>query len=510
MDDKPPFQENNPPNQNSGEVSSNPPGIGHKQFQSPASFQPSGPQQIPVNQSPASATPPQPPPPTSPPPIIEEENFLSTFFWGKILKIVAGFLVALFVLFIVFGVLIPTLTKKKDQKVNLTYWGLWEDSRVMQGVISDFERLNPNISIKYTKEDINSYRDRLAARIANGTGPDLFRFHNSWYPMLSSALSPLPENVISKKDFTSDYPKVVQTDLIKNGAIYGLPLEIDSLSLYINKDLFQAAGQKIPTTWEEFRTASKALTVKDETGKIKTAGASLGTYGNVSHAPDILSLLFVQNGADIKSLTNSQTQVVDALKFYTSFSSDNASKVWDSSLDPSTLAFSKGTLAMYFGYSWDFFTIKAAAPSLSFSIVPVPQLDKNNPTDIASYWVEGISAKSPHQKEALLFVKYLSSTGIQQKIYTEEAKTRTFGEPYANLTLAKELVADPNLSAFVTQAKFAASSYFVDNTFDNGINSKLNKYLEDAVNSTLQNTSPESATVTLFAGYSQVLKGYGK
>ena len=25
-------------------------------------------------------------------------------------------------------------------KVTLTYWGLWEDSNVMQGIISDFER----------------------------------------------------------------------------------------------------------------------------------------------------------------------------------------------------------------------------------------------------------------------------------------------------------------------------------------------------------------------------------
>ena len=111
---------------------------------------------------------------------------------------------------------------------------------------------------------------------------------------------PIPSNIISKQDFNSSFYPVTQKDLTKDGAIYGIPTEIDTLSLYINAQLFQAAGAEVPDNWEDFIRVARSLTVIDENGKIKTAGAALGTFDNINHAPDIISLLFAQNGADIK------------------------------------------------------------------------------------------------------------------------------------------------------------------------------------------------------------------
>ena len=451
---------------------------------------------------------PNPAPPPAPP-FPSDGSFLSNLSIGSILKILIGIGFIIFFLFLIFVVILPNFNKNKNQKVTLTYWGLWEDASVMNPIISDFERQNPNITVVYSKQDSKDYRDRLTARIQNGTGPDIFTFHNTWYPMLSGFLLPLPSSVISKDQFAKSFYPVASSDLIKNGGIYGIPLELDTLALYVNTDILNSAGIKPPTTWEQFRDDAKSLTVKDSSGKIQTAGAAIGTFDNVNHAPDILSLLFVQNGADLSNFTNSSQQVSDALKFYTSFSSDSSS-VWDSTLDPSLLDFSKGSVAMVFGYSWDYFNIKALNPALNFQIVPVPQLDPTNPIAIASYWAQGASIKSPHQKEALMFLHYLTDSGVEQKIYSEEAKTRVFGEPYPSVTLAPTLKSDPNLSAFVSQNSHAVSSYFVDSTFDNGLNLKLNTYLGNAVTSIFNNTSPDSATATLFAGYGQVLKEYGQ
>jgi len=46
-------------------------------------------------------------------------------------------------------------------------------------------------------------------------------------------------------------------------------------------------------------------------------------------------------------------------------------------------------------------------------------------------------------------------------------------------------------------------------TFDNGINDKLIKYLEDAVNSVLSGNSPQKALETAQSGFTQVLSSYG-
>jgi multiple sugar transport system substrate-binding protein len=378
----------------------------------------------------------------------------------------------------------------------------------MQSLISGFERENPNITVAYSQQDIKQYRERVLTRIADGNGPDIFRFHNSWYPMYASVLLPLPTDTITPVDFKKTFYPVVQKDLIKNGAIYGIPLEIDTLALYINSQLFQAAGLQPPTNWNDFISDARAMTVKDANGKIKTAGAAMGTYDNITHAPDILSLLFLQNGVDLSNMQSSPDRAANALDFYTAFATDQ-NNVWDNTLDPSLLAFSKGNLAMYFGYSWDYFTIKQDNPNLTFQIAPVPQLP-NQDVNLASYWVEGVSVKSKHQKEALLFMKYLAQKSTEESLYAEQAKTRTFGEPYARVDLGGTLKTNPVLAPFVDEAPSAFSSPFVDSTYDNGLNQELNTYLGNAVNSVLNGNSPQTALGTLSQGATQVFQKYGQ
>lgn len=428
----------------------------------------------------------------------------------KFLKFLLGFLLIVGFIAIIVVMVLPKLTKiPLGGQVTLTYWGLWEDSSVMEGIISDFERDNPAIKIEYSKQDQKQYRSRLLTRINNDTGPDIFRFHNTWYPMLSNILLPIPESTISKEEFVRSYYPVIQKDLIKNGAIYGIPLEIDTLSLFINNSLSQSAGLSVPATWNDFINNARAMTVKDENGKIKTAGAAMGTYENITHAPDILSLLFLQNAVDFNNIDSSSDRIQGALSFYTSFANDQ-NNVWDNTLDSSILAFSKGNLGMFFGYSWDYFIIKQFNPNLSFSIVSVPQLPGQN-TTLASYWAEGVSVKSKHQKEAFLFMKYLAQKDTAIKLYQSEAKTRAFGEPYARIDLSDTLKSNPNVYTFVFQAPSASSSIFVDSTFDEGLNQEANTYLLNTINEiNANNGSVQTAYDTFSKGITQVLQKYGQ
>lgn len=441
------------------------------------------------------------PPPSelksSPPP--------SIFF--RILKILLGIAIVFGIIFFVYNVILPKLIPSKINQVKLVYWGLYEDASVIAPIIADFKKEYPNITIEYIKQDIEQYRDRLVTRSSNGNGPDIFRFHNTWVPQLLDLLLPLPESVISKEDFSKNYYSVAKNDLIKSGAIYGVPLQIDTLNLYINRDLFQAAGLKAPATWIEFGNYARQLTVKGENNSIKTAGAAMGTVSNITHAPDIISMLFVQNGVNLNDMAANLPAAGDALNFYTSFALP-AGNVWDETLDESIKAFASGTLAMCFGYSWDFFTVKSINPNLSFDIYPAPSLPGQNAT-IASYWAEGVSSKTKYQKEAFLFMQYLARKETAQRLFAEESKTRNFGEPYARLDLAESLnnsVAYP----FVASAPFSVSSFFVDGTFDNGLNSQINSHLSTAVNSVLKGTSPQSASEALSTGVSRVLKQYGQ
>lgn len=458
-------------------------------------------------------------PPPQPP---AGENFpvqnvtppVSTGNIGKIIKLIIGILVIFIAGFFILR-FIAGSKPSSPENVTLTYWGLWEDENTLKPVISEFEKQNPNIKIVYEKQKIKEYRERLVVRSEKGSGPDIFRFHNTWLPMLSNLLLPMPNDVISKEDFQKVYYPVVQKDLVKNGAIFGLPLEIDTLALFINMDILKAAGLDAPTNWVNFQNAAIEMTTQDETGKIQTAGVAMGTYDNITHSADIISLLLLQNSADLKDISKTPQNAIDALDFYTSFSKGDKNKtVWNKDMDESILAFAKGNLAMYFGYSWDIFTIESFrrvySSDFPYEIFPVPHLPSPaTPLTVASYWAEGVSAKSKHQREAFAFLKFLTRKEIQQKLFTEASKTRLFGEPYARVDLTDSLKSNATLYPFVSQAKNASSSFFASSTYDNGLNDKTNEYLKKAVDSINNNTSTQTAVDTLSKGVSQILKEYG-
>ena len=427
----------------------------------------------------------------------------------KLLSILASVFIVLGLIIVVATFIFPGLNKNATSgQVTISYWGLFEESTVMQSIISDFQKQNPNIKVEYIKQDVNQYKDRLTTRITNGTGPDIFRFHNTWYPMLKNYLLPLPSQTISQEVFNSIYYPVMQKDLIKNGAIYGIPLEIDTLSLFINTQLFQSAGVSAPTNWNDFINVARAITVKDTEGKIRTAGAAMGTYGNITHAPDIVSLLFLENGVDFNNFLASTDRINEALTFYTSFAS-GSDGVWNNTLDPSQLAFAKGNLGMFFGYPNDYFAIKQFNPNLTFQIVPAPQLPQQN-VALASYWVEGASVNSKHQREVLLFMKFLSKKETEQKLYAAQAKVRDFGEPFARVDLADSLKTNPLVYPFVLQAPNALSTPFVDQTYDNGLNQQLNTQLETVINAHQDDGFSQEALTTFIKSVGQTLQQYGQ
>ncbi|MEK7119149.1 MAG: hypothetical protein AAB889_01355, partial [Patescibacteria group bacterium] len=59
------------------------------------------------------------------------------------------------------------------------------------------------------------------------------------------------------------------------------------------------------------------------------------------------------------------------------------------------------------------------------------------------------------------------------------------------------------------QAPNAKSFPLASRTFDNGLNDKLIKYLEDAVNGLAQGSAPKAVLDTASAGFRQVLGSYG-
>lgn len=392
------------------------------------------------------------------------------------------------------------------KQVLLTYWGLWENDGAINSTILAYQAKNPAIKITYIKQAPQQYRKRLQAAIERGDGPDLFRFHNTWVPMLRNELSVAPKTIITATEFNSTFYKVAANDLVAGQSIYGIPIAIDGLGLYYNEGLFAAAGVTPPTTWEELLNIVPKLTVKTDKS-IVTSAIALGVSNNVEHYSDILATMFLQNGAKLTNPVGKEAE--ETLIFFRKFANPgDPVYTWNETLDNSIYAFANGKVAMIFAPSWRAFDIKQMNPNLRFKIAPIPQLPGNTVT-WASYWVEGVSAKSKHQLEVWQFLKYLSSREVEIKLYSEEAKSRLFGEPHSRVDLASTIADDVYAGAFVKQAQYARSFPLASKTSDEGLNDGLIKYLEDAVNAVARGTAPSSALDTMASGFRQVLSRYG-
>ncbi|MDP3888814.1 MAG: extracellular solute-binding protein [bacterium] len=423
----------------------------------------------------------------------------------KLLLPILGVLVLLVVIIgVVFKVIIPMFSKGVGGQAALTYWGLWEDDNVFEGVLSDYQKNHPKVKITYQRQSANDYRERLQSALARGDGPDIFRFHNTWVPMLKNELSPVSSKAYDAASFEKIFYPIAQSDLRVGSSYVGIPLEYDGLALFVNNSIFQSAGKIVPKTWDDLRKTASELTVRDSSGQIQIAGVALGRTENIDHWSDILGLMLLQNGADPSRPAGNLVE--DALTYFTLFS--RVDRDWDQTLPPSTVAFSGGKVAMYFGPSWEVFEIKRANPSLDFSTVPVPQLPETNLT-WASYWVEGVSKKSKNSDAAWDFLKYLSSKEVLQKLYDGESKLRLFGEPYSRIDMADQLTGQPYVGAYIQQAPNARSWYLSSRTFDNGINDKIIKYYEDAINTINQGKTAKEALVLTAQGVAQVLGQYG-
>jgi len=315
----------------------------------------------------------------------------------KIIIIIA--VVVVVVLLLVVLIFSGSLLKSTPPKysVDLEIWGLFDDQDAFTDIFDNFKKIDPNVRrIDYKKFTVDTYKNELVEALASGQGPDIFIINNTWLPSFQDKITPAPATILNEQKFKNNFVDVAAQDFVSDGKVYAVPLTVDSLALYYNKDLFNNAGIALPpANWDKFMEDVKLLTKVDAFGGISRSGAAMGTSNNINRPTDILSLLMLQQGSpmnngDLVAFNNEGSK--KALAFYTEFSKTNSQYYsWNPQMHNSLDAFSEGRLAMMFNYSWQIDAIKKKSPKLNFSVAPFPQIPNTLRVDYANYWGYGVS-----------------------------------------------------------------------------------------------------------------------
>ncbi|MEK7195786.1 MAG: extracellular solute-binding protein [Patescibacteria group bacterium] len=368
----------------------------------------------------------------------------------------AGFII-LFFLLVFFGV-VPGLREDIGGRATLQVWGI-DDSKLWSNTISSFENKYPGNAVKYTQLPEASYEKQLLNSLAADKGPDIFFFKNSWLLKHGNKIVPTTDTAITLSAFKKLFPEVAEEDFVYQGKIYSLPLSIDTLALFYNRDIFD--NKKIavpPVTWDELKADILRTREFGSKGAIVKSGLGIGaTSKSVTNATDILNLLFLQFGTAMRNsigdVSISNNEGLKALNFYTQFAKyGNLYYTWASTSGPDIDSFATKQLAMMLGYASQIPEIKAKNPSLNFAITSAPQMNKKESVNFPNYWGLAVSSKTAAKDAAWNFVLFATTDPTTASAYATAG-----AKPPALRSLIGQYLNSPTLGVFAGQALTAKS-----------------------------------------------------
>lgn len=370
----------------------------------------------------------------------------------------------------------PRLLAAQD-KVELQFWHQWggpPNSTALEANATAFNKLYPNITVKYT--DVSGATDKITAAIAAGNPPDIVHFvlstavpefaHRGALQDLTDRLN---KDVPDWEKLMYPYARAVAS---YNGKIYSLPGANYNVGLLWNQDIFKEAGldpAKGPQTLEELTDWADKLTKIDASGNIVRMGF-IPDYPGAGNGQFVNLILYgwafggKWYDTDTKKITANDPKNIEALKwelsFYTKYGAQKIQNFAKSAGNYLTLQdlFQSGKLAMVYDGEWNLaFGDPAFVPKMNTGGFPAP---KNNATMFGVSYADSdpncLPTGSPHPNEAWEFMKFCT---FNKDISSAFAQVVANPSPLLDHPQF-ELEKDPRFAWFVKQQLLPSQKIF--------------------------------------------------
>jgi len=303
-------------------------------------------------------------------------------------------------------------------------WPQPEYSPYFEEVVKDFENQNPTIKIKMEAVADEPMKDKLRVVMGGGSVPDItFSWSGEFarkFVRSGAAMDITPyleEDTAWKESFI---PASLQP-FASDGKQYGIPLRFNGKFFVYNKEIFAKHQLEKPKTWGEF------LQLLD---KLKTAGETPIILGNQSPWAAIhyltglnqkmVSADVLAKDYDPKSGQFTDPGYIKALEYLKALQDGKYfnENVNSNSHDMATQLFYAGKGAMIYVELEEFPTVEKNIPGKwdFFKMPDIPE-GAGNPNYITGA-PDGfiVSSKTQHPKEAIAFLKFLTSKANAEKM----------------------------------------------------------------------------------------------
>lgn len=156
--------------------------------------------------------------------------------------------------------------------LRFAIWGA-SQQEVSKQLADAFHEKYPNIivEVEFTPQNTGEYWTKLESSCTGGSAPDVFWMngvHADTY-IEGGMMLPLTDMVKNSSviDIEKDYPSTLSNLYIRDGEVYAIPKDFDTIAVWYNKKIFDDAGVAYPSddwTWDDMVEAARKLTDKEK------------------------------------------------------------------------------------------------------------------------------------------------------------------------------------------------------------------------------------------------------
>jgi len=304
-------------------------------------------------------------------------------------------------------------------EIRLSGWASSpSETALLESLLYRFSVENPDILVRY-EPITGDYWQSLLTMIASGTEPDVFYMDIFQFPAYAQegVLLPLDDLMAGTGTSTGDFIPALMNAFTYEDAVYGIPKDFNTLGLFYNKDMFDAAGLAYPTddwTWDDLRAAAEALT--------DLSNPDRPIYGlGVPSDPGRFPIFVFQNGgsimnADFSDTLLDSTEAVGAGEFYTAFRTDQVGATpadvgegWQGTV------FGKGQFAMVYEGGWLIPYLNDQFPNINYDVV-VPPAGPGGEGNMIFTVSWSATVNCQHPEEAWRVIEFLTNEASQTTV----------------------------------------------------------------------------------------------
>lgn len=145
-------------------------------------------------------------------------------------------------------------------EISFSWWGNDARHDYTLAAIEEFELLHPEIKVKCHYSEWSGYQTRNDVRMVSHTESDVMQINYAWLNQYSSDGEGYYD--ISQLSDYIDLSNFTEEDLaygMQEGKLNAIPIALNTMTVYINKTVYDEYGLAIPETWEDFFAAAEAM-----------------------------------------------------------------------------------------------------------------------------------------------------------------------------------------------------------------------------------------------------------